>query len=248
MMEKEQLRRADFVTSIILIVFSLWMLAATLQMPMRDTFGGVTNVWYVSPALMPLFISVSICALGIVLLIHSIRVGGARQFLDRFKAREQTLPESTVRFLAILLALITFVYVDIPRIDFFVTLILFLFYFISAFYFEDDRLLHKATIFYLVGHVVLLLFFVTGVAGVLQSMFLYSMDVIALAFFVALMIYVRRQIADTELARKRYRITVWVTFLVPIILTPVFRYALRVPLPEEGGIIELMNLIYYSLR
>ena len=248
MMDKEQLRRADFVTSIILIAFSLWMLGATLQMPMRDTFGGVTNVWYVSPALMPLFISVAIFILGIVLLVHSIQVGGARQFIERFKAREQGLPESTFRFLAILLALISFVYLNIPRIDFFLCIVLFLFYFISAFYFDDERILKRSTALYFAAHVVLLLLFVTGVARTLQSAFLYSVDVLTLLFIVGLIFYVRRLAGDGEVNKRRFRVTLIVTFVVPILLIPIFRYGLRVPLPVEGGIVELMNLVYYSLR
>ncbi len=248
MMEKEQLRRADFVTSIILMAFSLWMLSETFQMPMRDTFGGVSNVWYVSPALMPLFIGASIFVLGCVLLMHSIRSGGAKQFIDRFKAREHAIPESTLRFVSILLALITFVYLNIPRVDFFLCIVLFLFYFISAFYFDDERVLKKATLFYAVGHAILLLLFVTGVAGMLRSAFLYAIDVLVLAFIVLLMIYIRRLVGTSEVNSRRFRVTLVVTLVVPLILIPVFRYGLRVPLPVEGGIVELMNLAYYSLR
>ena len=248
MMEKEQLRRADFVTSIILMVFSLWMLGETFKMPMKDTFGGVSNVWYVSPALMPMFIGASIFILGFVLLMHSIRVGGAKQFIDRFKAREQGLPESTVRFLSILLALVTFVYLNIPRVDFFLCIVLFLFYFISAFYFDDDTVLKKTTLFYAAGHIVLLLLFVTGVAKTLRSTFLYAIDVLVLVFIIVLMIYVRRLVGTGEVNRRRLRVTMVVTLVVPLILVPIFRYGLRVPLPVEGGIVELMNLAYYSLR
>lgn len=248
MMEKEQLRRADFVTSIILMVFSLWMLSETFKMPMKDTFGGVSNVWYVSPALMPLFIGASIFVLGFVLLMHSIQSGGAKQFIDRFRAREHAIPESTVRFLSILLALITFVYLNIPRVDFFLCIVLFLFYFISAFYFDDETVLKKTTLFYAAGHILLLLLFVTGVAGMLRSTFLYAIDVLVLVFIVLLVVYTRRLVGTGEVNRRRFRVTMVVTVVVPLLLVPVFRYGLRVPLPVEGGIVELMNLAYYSLR
>lgn len=55
-MKKKELRKADFITSILLLLFSVWVIMETLKMPMKDTFGGVQNVWYVSPALFPLII------------------------------------------------------------------------------------------------------------------------------------------------------------------------------------------------
>ena len=33
-------------------------------MPMKDTWGGVQNVWFVSPALFPLFVGAMIMLLG----------------------------------------------------------------------------------------------------------------------------------------------------------------------------------------
>ena len=33
-------------------------------MPMKDSFGGVMNVWYVSPALLPMIIGFAIIAAG----------------------------------------------------------------------------------------------------------------------------------------------------------------------------------------
>jgi len=32
------------------------------------------------------------------------------------------------------------------------------------------------------------------------------------------------------------------------VLVPVFRFLLRVPLPKEGGIVNLMSLLVYTLR
>jgi len=98
-MKKKELRRADFITSVLLLLFSVWIIMETLKMPMKDTFGGVQNVWYVSPALFPLIISIFIMVLGAVLLIHSIKTGGAKYFLDNFSVRYKGLSEKNIRFI-----------------------------------------------------------------------------------------------------------------------------------------------------
>jgi len=248
MMENQQLRRADFITSIILLLFSLWILGQALQMPMKDTFGGVTNVWYVSPALLPLFISVGLFALGVTLLVHSVKTGGAAYFFERLKVRGQGFPESFVRFGSILLAFLTLVYLDIPRIDFFLCILLFMLFFVSAFYYDDDHILHSLSLFYLAGQGIILVLFVTGIAAALQSAFKYSMDVVALLFFLVMLFYLRKMTRKREDYQKKWLIALIVTIVTPAVIAPVFRYLLLVPLPKEGGIIELLNLIYYTIR
>ena len=248
MMQGDKLRRADLITSVLLMGFSVWMLFQTLQMPMRDTFGGVQNVWYVSPGLFPLFISISLFALGTVLLVHSIRTGGLASLIQTIEARVPADRSGLIRLLAIVVALVGYVYLNIPRVDFFLSTSLFLFYFLAAFHFDDEQILKRMLLVYSIGNLLLLGVFITGLSGLLNSAFLFSTDVIALAFLVGLIVYVRRLSARLGHERKQFRLVLLVTFLTPLVLVPVFRYFLRVPLPREGGIVEIMNLIYYSLR
>jgi hypothetical protein len=248
MMGPEKIRKADFVTSIILQLFALWMLQQTLKMPMKDTFGGVRNVWYVSPALFPLCISIALFLLGSVLLVHSIRCGGAEQFIQGLKQRRRGLSDSSLRFIAILLALISFVYLYIPRIDFFLCILLFLLFFISTFYFDEVELLKKLTLFYGGGSLVFLLLFASGLSAKLIGAFKYSLDVLALLFFIACIVYTRVLVRGNEALRHKLRVTLVRTFVPPLLLVPVFRYFLMVPLPHEGGIIGIMNLIRFALR
>ena len=79
-------------------------------------------------------------------------------------------------------------------------------------------------------------------------MFEYATDVLALLILVVMIIYVSRLAGPGEQNRKRFRITTIVAFVTPLVIIPLFRYGLRVPLPREGGIVEIFNLIYYSLR
>jgi hypothetical protein len=55
MLEKENLRKADVYSGAVISLFGLWIVLQAIKMPMKDSWGGVQNVWYVSPAIFPLF-------------------------------------------------------------------------------------------------------------------------------------------------------------------------------------------------
>jgi len=248
MMKKKELRRADFITSVLLLLFSFWIIMETLKMPMKDTFGGVQNVWYVSPALFPLIISIFIMVLGGVLLIHSIKTGGAKYFLDNFSVRYKGLSEKNIRFIGILLALFSFVYLNIPRIDFFISVTLFLTYFISVFYFDDQELLKKLTLFYFIGNIIFIILFVFDISKIINSYYEYFIDILALFFYLSYVIYNWVNIKSNNIFKKRFIVSLIVSLAVPLILCPAFRYFLLVPLPKEGLIIQIMHNIYYLIK
>jgi len=132
---------------------------------MKDTFGGVQNVWYVSPALFPIFISIGIIILGIVLLINSIKEGGAKTFFEKLAHIKLGMSEGTLRFLSIVLVLVAFVYLNIPRIDFFLSAMLCLTVFISMYYLDYGDLLKRFTTFYAIGNLIFVLLFVFGIGS-----------------------------------------------------------------------------------
>jgi len=247
-MKKKELRKADFITSVLLLLFSVWIIMETLKMPMKDTFGGVQNVWYVSPALFPLIISIFIMVLGAVLLIHSIKTGGAKYFLDNFSIGYRGISEKNIRFISILLALLSFVYLNVPRIDFFISIILFLTFFISVFYFDDKDLLKKLTLFYFTGSIIFIILFVFGISKILNSYYKYFIDILVLFFYISYIIYNWIKVKNNRIYKKRLIVSLIVALIVPLILCPTFRYFLLVPLPKEGLIIQLMHNIYYLLK
>ncbi|HUX14505.1 MAG TPA: hypothetical protein VMW87_15865 [Spirochaetia bacterium] len=247
MIENEKLRRADFVTSIILVLFGLFILSQALQMPMKDTYGGVTNVWYVSPALMPMIVSVVILGIAILLLVNSVRTGGARYFFESASRYKFGVSDAGFRFLATLLAIVSFVYVYIPRVDFFLDIILFLLYFVSVFYLDDMVLLKKISVFYLIGTIVMLAIAVFGLDTSLKKLFSYTVDILVLLFIVGLWAFERVSVGTDPVLRRKVRITLILSIAVPLALCPIFKYGLLVPLPYEGGILKLMDLIRYSV-
>jgi len=214
-MKKKELRKADFITSVLLLLFSVWIIMETLKMPMKDTFGGVQNVWYVSPALFPLIISIFIMVLGAVLLIHSIKTGGAKYFLDNFSIGYRGISEKNIRFISILLALLSFVYLNVPRIDFFISIILFLTFFISVFYFDDKDLLKKLTLFYFTGSIIFIILFVFGISKILNSYYKYFIDILVLFFYISYIIYNWIKVKNNRIYKKRLIVSLIVALIVP---------------------------------
>jgi hypothetical protein len=78
MLEIEKLRKADIFSGLIISLFGLWVVGQALKMPMKDSWGGVQNVWFVSPALFPLFVGAMIVLLGVALTINALKTVGSK--------------------------------------------------------------------------------------------------------------------------------------------------------------------------
>ena len=186
MLDKEKLRKADFFSGIIILLFGVWIVRQAFKMPMKDSWGGVQNVWFVSPALFPLFVGSVIIILGAILSRTAWKTVG-REEIDKVirwllsKNNVQFLVSApTLRYYAIVTLFLSFVYLNIPRIDFFLGSVLFLSVFITMFYFDDDGLLKKFFFFYLAGIVVLIVYFVAGIDTLLDNTVPYSGDLLVL--------------------------------------------------------------------
>jgi len=246
-MEEKELRRADFLTSLVLVAFGVWVLREAFKMPLRGSYAGVKNVWYVSPALFPIIVGVFIVLLGTLLLVHAIRSGGAAFFVHRLRqiGLQKVASERNLRFLAVLLALGTFVYLFIPRVDFFLAGALFLLYTISAFSMEDIDLLKRFAKLYALGS--FLFAIVAGGFHRFLAFLPFPNDVLALVF---LGVYVGYGLARTRAhgtLRQKFVQSISVALLVPLLLCVSFRFFLLVPLPREGLIMEGLYRLYYAL-
>jgi len=251
MMEKEKLRKADMFSGGIIFLFGLWIVSQAVKMPMKDSWGGVQNVWFVSPALFPLFVGAMIMLLGVLLIRIAYREVGPEELkrvlrwlgspdLLRFL---KTAP--LLRFYAIVVLFFSFVYVTIPRIDFFLCSVLFLVVFISMFYFDDDALLKKMLFFYLSGTILLVVFLASGLSAALTSVLPYPGDWFVFAFIVAYCIYVRTLIRDDPALRLKFKARFIVSVATPMLIGPIVKYLLLVPMPKEGLVVVLMDAIRY---
>lgn len=251
-MPKDKLRRADLLTSILIFLFGLWVVVMAFQMPMKDSFGGVMNVWYVSPALFPLFTGFALMILAAVIFKTALAAVGlkeAQAALCRLFAKDapkKRLSGKFYRFVAIVCLLLFLVYLNIPRIDFMLSSLLFLLVFISMFYFDDTGLLKKLLGFYLVGSLLFLVYFITGLDRMLAPGFTYITDILAVLFILAYGLYARLLAAKDPGLKRKYNISLVVSLSVPLILGPIFKYFLLVPLPCEGAVVALMDTIRYA--
>ena len=255
MLEKTKLRKADAFTAIALIAFGIWILAEAFSMPMKDSWGGVMNVWYVSPALMPIGIGAAIILLSIALLFNAVREVGLAELMAvavRFGHRAVSKPsDGNVMFFAMASQLLLWVYLYIPRIDFFLNSVLFLLAFIPMFYFGSIRLLKKIWAVYLAGAAFFLAYYVSGIGKIAYGAFKYSGDVLMLVFVILFTVVVRglvkKEVGLEKGNARKFRILLLVSIFFPLFICPVFKFLLQVPLPYEGGIIGLMSLAKFRL-
>ena len=132
MMETDKLRKADIFSGAVIFIFGLWVVSQALQMPMKDSWGGVQNVWYVSPALFPLFVGAMVSLLGLLLVrkaLSMVGLAGFRAVINWLSSSELMMfmkTDAMWRFYAIVALFFTFVFMSIPRVDFFLCAILFL--------------------------------------------------------------------------------------------------------------------------
>jgi hypothetical protein len=251
MLEKEKLRKADIYSGLVIFLFGLFVVLMASEMPMKDSWGGVQNVWFVSPALFPLFIGGVIMLLGALLTRTALKMAGIKAFgetarwlgsKDLFKF---LISDSIIRFYAIAVLFLSLVYLTTPRIDFFLSAILFLAVFITMFYFDDDQLLKKLFYFYLAGVGVLIAYFALGLDAALSRFVPFAGDVLALCFTLAYCIYAWTLIRFRPPLRKKFRTSLIVAVAAPFVVLPIFKYFLLVPMPSEGMIVAVLDYFWY---
>lgn len=251
MLEFEKLRKADIFSGIIIALFGLWIMSQALKMPMKDSWGGVQNVWFVSPALFPLFVGSIIVLLGTGLTIHAFKIVGFSGFFETLSWLKSPAvytflkTEAMMRFHAIVVLLFSFVFLTIPRIDFFLCAVLFLSAFVTMFYLDNPALLIRMLRIYLAGMLVFIVWFVVGMPTALEATLPFPSDWLAIAFILIYCITVFRIIRGNAPLRKKYRTGLILSVVAPFTIGSIFKYFLLVPMPTEGLIVFLMDAVWY---
>ncbi len=255
MNDKRRLRKADFITSVFLFALGMWICLKSMKMPMKDSFGGVQNVWYVSPALLPILIGIALMLLSLSLFVIAIRTTGLAWLAKGAKEglygmlRKPAISDKNLRFIAILVLFITFVFLNVPRIDFFLSSMLFLLVFVTMFYLDERGLLVRFLKFYCAGSVLFLVYFLLKLDRVMSNVYYFMTDVFALAFITTYAVYAAFSIRGNMELRRKFWLSVLTAIIVPVILCTVFKYFLLVPLPKEGIVVEgILDAIRYSLH
>ncbi|MBW1699997.1 MAG: tripartite tricarboxylate transporter TctB family protein [Deltaproteobacteria bacterium] len=136
MMPEEKLRKADIVTSICLIFLGLAVLYGASQMPMKGTYGGVTNVWYVSPAVLPILIGVLVIVFSAGILIRAIKFGGHKNIIPYFSKKLEQLPRNIEALRITIIWILSSIYIFglLGRTNFYLAGFLYLCPFMLLFY------------------------------------------------------------------------------------------------------------------
>jgi hypothetical protein len=121
-----------------------------------------------------------IVLLGVALTINALKTVGSKGLtgtLGWLKSTELIRflkSEAMIRFHAIVVLLFSFVFLNVPRIDFFLCSVLFLLAFITMFYLDDPALLVRMLRVYLAGTAAFVLWFVLGIPAALDAALPYA--------------------------------------------------------------------------
>ncbi len=152
-MKEKNMAKADFVTSIFLILFGLFVLYQSLQMP-RFEERHVNP--YSVPGLVPGFLGIVLAFLGLVLFVRSILKGGHRLELTASRIRDFFLDESTKRILITIILSVGYG-VFLGKIKFSILTALYVFLFIVIFDYKRQKTLKDQWKIFLSGFIVAVL-------------------------------------------------------------------------------------------
>lgn len=251
MLPKERLRRADVLFSFLVVLAGAAIILNALTFPRGAELSGVRNDWYVSPALMPYIIGAGLVLMGIALFLTGLKEAGAagvREALRSVGVLFTRLPSPTAgsfRFLAVTVSIVTSVFLYLPRVDFVISAAFLLVALMSIFAFEDDALLKRLLVLYGILALPMIAYFVSGLGARLEAAFYYASDIPG-GFFLILYILLAGRMAGRD-RRGRFLRLVLISFAVPLILVPLFKYLLYIPFPREGGIVALMDYVRFDL-
>lgn len=252
MMEPNTLRKTDICSGAVILLLGLFIVYQALQMPMKDSWGGVQNVWFVSPALFPLFVGSMLALLGLALISIALKTIGrkglseAMHYLATDSFRTFLLSGLSIRFYAVVIVLSVFVFLMIPRIDFFPASIFFLLLLFLMFYLCDSHGLLKLLYFTLCFSLFLTLLLLPFPKKILTQYSLFYADWIVIFGIAALCLIGRTLSPEGEEFRKKYKRLIIIAFSAPTIIGIIFKYFLLVPMPFEGIVVALLDSLWYA--
>ncbi|MDG3087872.1 tripartite tricarboxylate transporter TctB family protein [Vibrio hannami] len=240
--EQEKMHGWDFAFSLVVMVFSIGVVATSLTMPFSGTVGGITTEWYESPGLLPLVIGCSLFAAGLSVFVQSKHEQGREKFFKYFK---EINPNS---FLVSAGGIISYIYVLITWYDFFLASATFLLLYIGIYYLDDDSITRKLLKIYYSAIALSLAVFLSGIDATINAGYAFTTDMILVVTMAVLFLamFSSAKKTSSELARKVRKLTI-IAIVFPAALCPIFRYFLLVPLPKEGIVVEqVFNYTYYN--
>jgi len=251
MLAKDTLRQSDVFSGALIALLGIFIVSQSMRMPMKDSWGGVQNVWYVSPALFPLLVGAMLILLGLALCVIGLRhLGrtGLRRAIAESGPRLAGLlgATGTLRFFAVITALLVFVFILVPRVDFFAASPLFLLLLFALFHYVDERTMLPTLLASLGAALLFIILFAGGLDKDLGGMVPHPGDWLALALLATLTAHGLRSTSGHDERRRRLLAALLVAAIAPLTIGVVFKYLLLVPMPHEGLVVQVLDAIRYA--
>lgn len=237
---KAALRKADFWTGLVLATVALAMIGEALTFPLRGTYAGVQNAWYVSPALFPLIVG------GMLLLLSVGLVGKALQDYRRLHPDGRLASIGTGALAArsgdaVLIAGLLAAYIVglVPRTDFVIATSLFLLVFMGVYTLSS----RAGRAFLVLGLTVpAAVAFGVAVAGTWPAPRSLGQQIADAWLLGVLVVAMLGLVAFARGDERRRVVPVLATATgAALVLGVVFKFGLIVPLPREGLAVLLME-------
>ena len=210
------------------------------------------NVWFVSPALFPLFVGAMLVLLGAILMrsaIGSIGLAGIKEalaYLGSARLVAYLREKETVRFYGIVIALLGYVFLLVPHVDFFLSSVLFLLLFFTMFYCGDHSHL-QCTLYGMAAAFALLTpILALGLDKTLATAIPFPADWLVLCYIIILIAFNVAAFRANQEVRRKLRISLIIGLLAPLTIGVIFKYFLMVPLPSEGLVVVLLDAVWYA--
>ena len=133
-MKPENMPKADFVVSILLMLFGIWIVIHSLQMPRFQNLGA--NPFSV-PGIVPGVLGTIIFVLSLAVFIRSLRRKGYQLGLSRDKVKRYIEDPSTQRMLLTTLICVIYGLAMIGHMNYYLATFLFVLFFLLLFQFRS---------------------------------------------------------------------------------------------------------------
>jgi hypothetical protein len=110
-MNKETMHKIDFISSIVILLFSGAVIYFSLVMERYEDYG-----WYATPGLTPVVFSILLIGCGLIMLVRSLRAGGHKAKLNLSK--EKIVQSTGVQHFVVVLGLVLLYYFLFGKVHF----------------------------------------------------------------------------------------------------------------------------------
>ncbi|MEO8304617.1 MAG: tripartite tricarboxylate transporter TctB family protein [Betaproteobacteria bacterium] len=135
-MEKQRLRKVDFLFSLALIAFGIVVVVAASRMPWTSTQTGISAAWHLSPGLFPALLGALLIVFSLSVLATAVAAGGHRDIVTFVRGALARIPRnrSLHRVLLIIVLIGGYVFGLVGHVNYYVASSIYLFMFMLLFH------------------------------------------------------------------------------------------------------------------